>query len=228
MRFDYRGLGDSEGDARTFEDIDSDIRAAIDIFSDSVPELREVVIWGLCDAASAALFYAHTDSRVSGIVLLNPWVRTEAGLAEAYLRHYYWRRLIDPNFWKKVHRGEFNVTTSLRSLLSMLTASLGLTKRAPPNGRETPQFSERRNCSLPERMLEGWKLFSGPVLLILSGNDLTAAEFKNLVTSSRKWRKLLRSPRVTRRDLLDADHTFSRQKWRDQVAIWTAEWVKSW
>lgn len=33
MRFDYRGMGDSEGDIRSFESIDDDIRAAIDAFS---------------------------------------------------------------------------------------------------------------------------------------------------------------------------------------------------
>jgi exosortase A-associated hydrolase 1 len=228
MRFDYRGLGDSEGDTRTFEDIDADIRAAIDMFFDSVPELREVVIWGLCDGASAALFYAHTDSRVVGIVLLNPWVRTEAGLAEAYLRHYYWRRLIDPHFWKKVRRGEFNVTASLRSLLSMVAASIGLTERALHDGQEPRRPSGDSNHSLPERMLHGWKVFSGRVLLILSGNDLTATEFKSLVAPSRQWRRLLRSPRVVRRDFPDADHTFSQREWRDQVATWTAEWIKSW
>jgi exosortase A-associated hydrolase 1 len=229
MRFDYRGLGDSEGDTRTFEDIDADIRAAIDSFFDSVPELKEVAIWGLCDAASAALFYAHTDSRVVGIALLNPWVRTDAGLAEAYLRHYYWRRMIDPTFWRKVRRGEFKVTASLRSLLSMLAVKLGLMESALPDGQEfTSRSSGRSNRSLPQCMLEGWKAFSGRVLLILSGNDLTAKEFKNLVASSPQWRRLLQSPRVTRRDFPEADHTFSRREWRDQIATWTAEWVKSW
>jgi exosortase A-associated hydrolase 1 len=228
MRFDQRGLGDSEGDTRTFEDIDSDIRAAIDTFFDSVPELKEVAIWGLCDAASAALFYAHTDSRVSGIVLLNPWVRTEAGLAGAYLRHYYSRRVIDPNFWKKIQRGEFNAAASLRSLLKTLATSLGFTARALSNGEETAARSRDSNSPLPERMLDSWKLFSGRVLLILSGNDLTATEFKNLVASSRQWRRILRSSHVTQRDLPDADHTFSRREWRDQVATSTVEWVKSW
>src|SRR5690625_2926143 len=77
LRFDYRGMGDSEGDSRTFEHIAADIRAALDIFLKAAPGLREVVIWGLCDAASAACFYAPSDLRVTGLVLLNPWVRTE-------------------------------------------------------------------------------------------------------------------------------------------------------
>jgi len=71
MRFDYRGMGDSEGEMRTFEDVRPDIRAAVDQFCVQVPGLREVAIWGLCDAASAALFYAHQDSRITGLVLLN-------------------------------------------------------------------------------------------------------------------------------------------------------------
>src|SRR5262249_34163772 len=75
LRFDYRGMGDSEGGAVSFDGADADIAAAIDEFSRRVPALRRVALWGLCDAASAALMYAFRDSRVSGLVLLNPWVR---------------------------------------------------------------------------------------------------------------------------------------------------------
>src|SRR3954467_9038475 len=98
LRFDYRGMGDSSGEARTFERSAEDIRSAIDGLMGSVPALQEVVIWGLCDAASAALFYAYTDVRVAGIVLLNPWVRTEQGLARAELRHYYVARVFQVSF----------------------------------------------------------------------------------------------------------------------------------
>ena len=81
LRFDYRGMGDSSGAVRSFEAVDADIRRAIDIFYERVSGLESVVIWGLCDAASAALFYAHRDARVGGLVLLNPWVRTPEGMA---------------------------------------------------------------------------------------------------------------------------------------------------
>src|SRR5262245_21178573 len=72
MRFDYRGMGDSTGEPRSFENVGEDLRAAVDHFLSEVPEVAEVAIWGLCDAASATLFYAHQDPRVTGIVLLNP------------------------------------------------------------------------------------------------------------------------------------------------------------
>ena len=95
LRFDCRGMGDSEGEPRIFEDIEEDLQCAIDKFMEEIPGLDEVVIWGLCDAASAALFYAHRDPRVTGLVLLNPWVRSEQGEAKAYLKHYYLARFFE-------------------------------------------------------------------------------------------------------------------------------------
>src|SRR5690606_31415058 len=89
MRFDYRGMGDSTGAERGFDTVADDIRAAIDSFIKRVPSIGRVVLWGLCDAASAACLYAPSDERVGGLVLANPWVRTAAGEAKTYLKHYY-------------------------------------------------------------------------------------------------------------------------------------------
>ncbi|MDQ2695687.1 MAG: hydrolase 1, exosortase A system-associated, partial [Pseudomonadota bacterium] len=52
LRFDYRGMGDAGGDFAGFEGVDDDIAAALDAFFARCPGLREVVLWGLCDAAS--------------------------------------------------------------------------------------------------------------------------------------------------------------------------------
>src|SRR5205823_4696070 len=111
---------------------------AVDAFARAVPALQEVVLWGLCDAASATLFYAWQDRRIKGIVLVNPWVRTEAGIAEAHLRHYYFRRLLQPDLWKKIARGEFRLRESAASLGGFLT-----------------DVGKRTNdaASLPDRML---------------------------------------------------------------------------
>ena len=76
-------------------------------------------------------------------------------------------------------------------------------------------------------MAAGWRGFKGRVLLILSGQDLTAKEFLDTVARSGDWQKMLRAPRVTRHDLAAADHTFSRREWRDQVTRWTAAWMGS-
>lgn len=123
MRFDYRGMGDSAGAFREFEAVDADVRAAVDQFMAAVPGLEEVVLWGLCDAASAALFYAQHDARVAGLVLLNPWARTADGYARATLKHYYLQRLMQPELWRKIVRGQFDAGAALRSLRQLLGAA---------------------------------------------------------------------------------------------------------
>jgi exosortase A-associated hydrolase 1 len=211
MRFDYRGMGDSEGAMRDFEAVDDDLRAAIDTFFQQVPQMREVVLWGLCDAASAAMLYARDDARVTGLVLVNPWVRTDAGAAKATIRHYYRARLFEGTLWKKIARGQFDVRAACRSFLRLL----GTAKTAPSAG------------ALPDRMHHALDRFGGKALVILSGADLTAREFEDLAGSSEKWKTLMQAPRITHRALPKADHTCSRREWHEQVARWTGDWVQS-
>jgi len=223
-------MGDSSGAARDFEQVSLDLRAAVDTFFAAVANLDDVVIWGLCDAASAALFYAHQDPRVSGVVLLNPWVRTAQGEARAYLRHYYLRRLFSAAPWRKLLRGEFDLRQSAKSLAGNFRRAAGAGASTQPEAAAPvqPLRPPAPADALPERMAEGFARFEGRVLLILSGDDLTAREFSDVSDASKPWRRLLASPRVTRYLLDGATHTFSRREWRDQVARWTADWVRSW
>lgn len=223
MRFDYRGMGDSDGAAQTFEDVSEDLRAAVDQFVATVPGLAEVVIWGLCDAASAAMFYGRHDPRVCGLVLLNPWIRTTDGLAKATLKHYYRDRLLQPEVWKKIVSGRFEFRRALSSFSALLTAA-----REKGQKSATTEAAAASVAPLPERMLNGLSGFHGKVLLILSGRDLTAQEFSEVVKASKPWQRLLASARVSHKALPDADHTFSRRAWRDQVSTWTGDWIKSW
>jgi exosortase A-associated hydrolase 1 len=234
MRFDYRGTGDSEGDPRNFEDIGPDILAAVEHFCVKVPALREIVIWGLCDAASAALMCAHRDARIKGLVLLNPWVRTVEGLAKAQIKHYYWSRIRDREFWRKLVLGKFDFGGAVRSFAGALIRASGAGSARDAGGKSvsTPDqgvsYISDTATPLPERMADGLSRFRGKVLLILSGNDITAQEFEDVVQASKRWRNLLADAHVERRKLPAANHTFSKREFRDQVAAWTADWVRSW
>lgn len=225
MRFDVRGMGDSEGAGRSFDQIDEDIRAAVDCFLDACPHLKGVVLWGLCDGASAALFYAYQDSRVHGLVLLNPWVFTEQGAAKTYLKHYYWQRLTSPDFWRKIGSFQFNYAQSLVSITQLIKQAFGNSKAVVKTEVSTVVQVDQ-NLPLPARMRECFRRSFCPVLLILSGRDLTADEFRGAVNSDAEWQALLNNPRVNRHDFPDADHTFSTAVWRDQVAEWTYEWLR--
>lgn len=214
MRFDYRGMGDSEGLARPFDMVQDDLRAAIDAFIEATPGLQEVVLWGLCDGASAAAMYAASDRRVCGVVLLNPWVRTDNGLARTTLRHYYRQRLADHTFWRSLLRGRFNYAGSIKSMFGLVRTAL-----TPATGA---------GSTLPDRMLAGMAAFGGRVMVITGGADLTGREFCDMAAGTPEWQQLLASPRVTQHCLEGADHTFSRSAWREQVAAWTSGWVRSW
>ncbi len=222
MRFDVRGMGDSEGEPRSFAALDDDIAAAIDCLLSHCLGLKKVVLWGLCDAASASLFYAYRDDRIEGMVLLNPWVFTEQGAAKTYLKHYYLQRLSSADFWRKVFSLRFDYAQSLTSLIGLLRQA----GRRNAAKTETTVTTVDENLSLPIRMRECLKRFSYPVLLILSGRDLTADEFKEVVKSDPEWQALLADVRVTRHNFPEADHTFSSAVWRNQVAEWTLNWIK--
>ncbi len=224
MRFDYRGMGDSEGEIRTFEAVHDDINSAIDYFTKEVPDLREIVIWGLCDAASAALFYAYQDNRVTGLVLLNPWIRTEQGIAKTYLKHYYFNRLTDRTLWKKILSGNFDYLSAIRSLFKTI-ASLVKRQKKNSEAENSSCQSITTDASLPDRIFKGFNNFNGNVLLIISENDLTAQEFVDLTKESEKWNTLLKSPNIQYLVLSNANHTFSKQEWREKVFSWTSDWI---
>jgi uncharacterized protein len=197
LRFDHRGIGDSDGAPRSFEELDEDVHAALDALHTEVPALRGSVIFGLCDAASAALMYCQNDRRLVGLILANPWVHTESGAAKAYVRHYYGNRLLQASFWRKVASGEFDVVGSLRDLLRKAWTSY--------RGEE----DEAARAGFRGRMLDGLSRFRGRVLLLVSGRDLPAAEFMDLCETKDWWRAALRRPNIEVRRYEHADHTFS-------------------
>ncbi len=217
LRFDYRGMGDSGGSPRDFEDVAPDIRAALDCFCREVPTMTGVVLWGLCDAATANAFYALTDPRVVGQIALNPWVRTEAGEAGAYIKHYYLNRIMSPAFWRKVLALQFAPKDALKDFMGKWRQSRGATS-------SMAVVDER---PLPKRLYDAQRGFGGRLLLILSGRDLTAQEYLDRVRESPDWQRWLESSSVDIRRLDEADHTFSRATWRDQVAEWSRDWIQS-
>ncbi len=224
LRLDHRGMGDAEGEQRGFDQLDADIAAALDAWQRERPALRRVVLWGLCDAASAALLYVHRrrDARIAGLCLANPWVRTEASLARTQVRHYYLDRLRQPAFWRKLLSGRVGLG-AVRELLGKLAQG-----RAAPAGTAAPAdaaAADRRHYT--EQMADGLRAFGGPVLLILSGDDYVAKEFLDRCRDGGPaWRGLLGRPGLRREDLPDADHTFSTAAWRAQVERLTAAFVR--
>lgn len=220
IRFDYRGMGDSEGGMRNFEAIDADIRAAINALMTQTPSIKKLVLWGLCDAASAALYYGPTDTRVAGVVLLNPWVHTEAGAARARLKHYYLARLMSKAFWAKLLSGKMSLGASVGDLAKSAGKAA-----ASPGAAAMPEDPRHGSSGYIERMLESIRQFPGAMWCILSGQDLTAQEFSALIENDKNWRNALRRKKIALETIADANHTFSSSPWREKVARQPCQWL---
>ena len=217
LRFDFRGMGDSSGPPRGFEQVQDDIRSAVDAMMAKCPGMRAVVLFGLCDAASAALMYGASDERVRGLMLANPWVRTPQGEAAAYVSDYYSRRILQRSFWNKLLTGRVGVKKAVSGFFRLLRVS----RTEDISGRTVP------GLDFVERMRRGLAGFDGPVLVLLSGRDLTAREFIELTNASPGWGELMRSARVTRVDLPQADHTFSSSASLAQANEACIDWMQS-
>ena len=218
MRFDFRGMGDSTGELRDFEEVNEDIGAAINAFQAHCPQLERIVLWGLCDAASASLLYWDTtrDARVGGLVLLNPWVRSEATLARAYVKHYYGQRLVQPEFWRKLLTGRLDIGRALGGFIGSLRQAR----------QQDPSTKKARVMSFQQRMLRGLQEFPGVSTIILSGNDYTAKEFLESANASAAWQEVLKQENVSMTEVPAADHTFSSAEWRSGVERLTIGWMK--
>ena len=220
FRFDHRGLGDSSGPFAGFETTGDDIRAAVECFRREVPAVRQVVLWGGCDAASGCMIHACDIPGVASMVLGNPWVTTEQ-TQSAVRRQHYLTRLSEWSFWRKLLRFEYDIASYVR-------AALG---RAGGGSRHAPQQDAGTDGagspgSWIERMLDGLQRFEGPVLFLMSGQSLVSREFDELVSRDKAWAQAYSRPANERIDLPDADQTFSTGDSRERVNEALLDWVK--
>ena len=217
LRFDYRGMGDSTGAQRDFEAVSADIAAAIDALQQRVPAVKQVALWGLCDGASAALLYCDEthDPRVSGLCLLNPWVRSEASLARTQVKHYYRQRLMQKEFWLKLMRGRVAAGAVNGLIQKIRLASDAPDKRAAQTGQAVFQH----------RMAAAWHRFNGHLLLLLSGDDYTAKEFVEYAGADPAWKNYQIHAGLRRHEIDGADHTCSTPRAREMVETYTLAWL---
>lgn len=218
LRFDVRGMGDSSGAQRAFDELDGDIATAIDALEEAVPGLRRIVLWGLCDGAAASLLYLHKrpDPRVGGLCLLNPWVRSEVTLARTHVRHYYLKRMMDVSFWRKLVSGGIGMR-SIRDLADSLRTMR--TKASERSG------SDLARQPFQLRMALALERFTGRTLVLLCAEDYTAKEFDLHAGSDPIWRRALARPGVDRAKIPGADHTLSSREHRHLAEREIRRWL---
>ncbi len=211
LRCDVRGMGDSEGAARTFDSVDHDILAGMDALQRETGVCR-IALWGLCDGATAAIMFARAEPRVAGIAALNPWVRSAQGEAAVRLKHYYLQRLTSREFWAKLFTGRLGIRQGVGDLAGAMQTATG-------------NVADGVTSGWLRRVEAAWLQFERPLLVVLSGRDLTAREFEAWVAADRGRVARLRASNVELVTYPDADHTFSSRANRDAVCERTIEWI---
>ncbi|ALO33522.1 hypothetical protein CMT41_01395 [Colwellia sp. MT41] len=214
FRFDYSGAGDSEGELSTFTDIQSDIDAAIQTFQQRHSDITDLALWGLCDAASAILLYLngnhHHQEKITQLFLVNPWVRQVQTQAKTFLRTYYFKRLISNEFWRKLVSGKVRAKVALSEI-----------NQFHQQGKASNNIHPEDN--FVTQMLQGLSKFTGQSHIILSGNDLTADEFRLLVKSNKHWQQVMAQASIEQKIISQADHTFSQRDKQDQLIEFTVK-----
>ncbi len=117
FRFDRRGIGDSEGANHGYADSGPDIVAAARAFRALQPQLKRIVGFGNCDAATALALF-HRDAGIDALVLANPWVGDEGDdlPPAAAIRSHYADRLKDPRQWLRALSGGVNIGKAMKGL----------------------------------------------------------------------------------------------------------------
>lgn len=170
MRFDRRGVGDSEGVNQGFGQSQDDLLAAVKAFRSHAPRVKRVVAYGNCDGASALMLARGAGCQA--LVLANPWTfdppEEGAGSREAdaapsanpaVTRQHYVKRLFDPAAWKRLLGGKVEMAKLASSLAEAVRPA-------------SPQ------TALAQKMAKGLKDFQGPVTILLAENDRTAHAFR--------------------------------------------------
>ena len=186
FRFDRRGVGDSAGVNRGYRESRADIAAALTAFRAASPDLRRVVAFGNCDAASALMLFGG-DLDIDALVLANPWTvegEDDGAQDPVALRRRYAAKLTDPAEWKRLLGGGVD----LRKLVG------GLRQATAPAPKS----------ALADEMRAGLAKFSGPATILLATRDRTAQLF------AAAWGD---DPRIAR--LASASHSFADEAARE-------------
>ena len=163
FRFDRRGVGDSEGENRGFRSSAADIAAALEAFRQACPQMKHVVAYGNCDAASALMLQGGAGC--NALVLSNPWTFDEEDAvapvhAPQAVRSRYARKLRQASEWQRLLTGD----VSLRKLIE---------------GLRTAMVRTSSQSDLVAAMQDAMASYNGSVLMLVSGLDRTGQAFRS-------------------------------------------------
>ena len=239
LRFDYHGLGDSEGDVKEILVADfyrtvqegryvDDVFAAMDYMGEE-RGVRKFVLGGLCGGALTGLFAGSKDSRVVGLfglgipVILDgsqtdPSIHMTDGQAES-LRQAYYEKILDIGAWKRL----LSMKSDFRLIWRVLKPGAPEANMKPveENGGEVSNFNPLFPVAF-QRMISS----SRKLLLIFSDMDRLYWEYDEKFWQARKETYKDRMEYIDVRVLKNANHIISSPDSQKEMLAWTCDWLK--
>ncbi len=220
FRFDYEGSGDSEGDFVGFQHAGPSLAAAIHFLHKKFKNEVNVIIWSLCDgAAAAALYVATNQGYISGLILCNPFVITEQGAARSNIKHYYGRRFFDKDFLRNLICFKLNFKLTIKSLLQNIIDAQFL----PIN--KSGAITSNKSFS-PEQVVDGLQKLKKPIRIILSTDDIVAANFQDELKKNKAIKNDYKKNKIINYFIKGADHTFVDPFAKEKLFSLTLQAVK--
>lgn len=239
FRFDFYGLGDSEGtlEEELLRDVYNHIEVgrfvedtfdAMDWMQQHTPA-RRFILSGLCGGAITGLLAGGRDRRVAGLLALGITPVLAAASAEASLymtvgqleesRRKYVRRLTSPRSWLRLLTLRSDYKLIMRFMLQPFQPTPAATNddaAPPPNDNANPLFPPAFFT-----MVEGQR----PMLYIFGGSDRLQWEFEEKFVARHRSRLAAVPDSYDVHVIKDANHVLSLREWQNEMLDVSASWM---
>ena len=238
LRFDFHGLGDSEGDVKESLVADfyrtvqqgryvDDVLAVMDYMQEK-QGIGKFVLGGLCGGALTGLLAGGGDSRVVGLfglgipvildgIQVDPSIHMTEGQAESLRRSYY-EKILDIGAWKRF----ISMKSDFRVIWRILTPGMPKTKTNPVDGTcgEVSNFNPLFPQAFHKMIFSSRKL-----LLIFSDMDRLYWEYDEKFWQPYKGLYEDRMEFIDVRVLKNANHIISSPVSQKEMLQWTCDWL---
>lgn len=243
LRFDFFGLGDSEGELQ--EPMLADVYNHIEVgryVDDSLSALNwlakhygfdRFILGGLCGGAITALLTAERDSRVAGLLSIGMTVTLASNAASpakyltrdelAVRRRGYYRRLLEPMSWWRLltFQSEYGVIWR-----SMKQAILGNRPSAPKPATAPAAIEQRGNANpLFPRAFLSFLGRGGRALMLFSEKDRLYSEYEEKFAQPFADKLQPYLPQIRRHLIPNANHVLSLHEWQREMVDASRQWL---
>lgn len=239
LRFDFYGLGDSEGELA--EDVLADMYNTIQggrYTDDTIAAMdwmerehgvRRFVGSGLCGGSITSLHAAARDRRIEALLGIGLPVVLDGGEAnwgkflteqqKAHARRGLFERIFRPRSWWKFISGKSNYRVIWRVLLQIVRP-----RRAEPPGTTGAAVDDTNPLFAPAffEMLDSER----PLLLVYSGADRLQAQFEEKFESKHRARLGAGRRGYALHTILQANHIMSSPEWVQELCDISAGWLE--